>query len=120
LLRMGRYAEAGQVYTEALQYKQLPATYVGLAQVEQALGNYEGAVNHYLSAARHARTNEAQTYRRKAAQLLLQLGEQAYQRGDRLEALSKWQQVMEIAPGTDEATEARKRFERALEEPLRR
>jgi len=120
LLRLGRYAEAGQVYTEALQYKQLPATYVGLAQVEQAMGNYEGAVNHYLSAAQQARGSDALNYRRKAAQILLQLGEQAYNRGDRIEALSKWQQVTEIAPGTDEAAEARKRFEQALEEPLRR
>jgi len=120
LLRMGRYAEAAQAYTEALHYKPLPAAYVGLAQVELAQGNYEGAVNHYLSAAQQAQGADALTYRRRAAQLLLQLGEQAYNRGDRLEALKKWQLVMEVAPGTDEATEARHRFEQVLDEPLRR
>jgi predicted Ser/Thr protein kinase len=120
LLRSGRYAEAGQVYSESLQYKPLPATYVGLAQVEYALGNYEGAINHYLNAARQASAREAVEYRRKAARILLWLGEQAYSRGERVEALSKWQQVMEIAPGTEEAREARQRFEQVLEEPLRR
>jgi tetratricopeptide (TPR) repeat protein len=120
LLRSGRYAEAGQVYSESLQYKPLPATYVGLAQVEYALGNYEGAINHYLNAARQASAREAVEYRRKAARILLWLGEQAYSRGERIEALSKWQQVMEIAPGTEEAREARQRFEQVLEEPLRR
>ena len=120
LLRAGRYSEAGQVYSESLQYKPLPATYVGLAQVEYALGNYEGAVNHYLNAARQASAREAIEYKRKAARILLWLGEQAYNRGERIEALIKWQQVMEVAPGTDEAREARQRFERVLEEPLRR
>ncbi len=120
LLRAGRYAEAGQVYSESLQYKPLPATYVGLAQVEYALGNYEGAVNHYLNAARQASAREAIEYKRKAARILLWLGEQAYNRGERIEALIKWQQVMEVAPGTDEAREARQRFEQVLEEPLRR
>ena len=120
LLRAGRYSEAGQVYSESLQYKPLPATYVGLAQVEYALGNYEGAVNHYLNAARQANAREAIEYKRKAARILLWLGEQAYNRGERIEALIKWQQVMEVAPGTDEAREARQRFERVLEEPLRR
>jgi predicted Ser/Thr protein kinase len=120
LLQARRYAEAGQVYSESLQYKPLPATYVGLAQVEHALGNYEGAVNHYLNAARQASASDALQYKRKAARILLWLGEQAHNRGERIEALSKWQQVMEIAPGTEEAREARQRFERVLEEPLRR
>jgi serine/threonine-protein kinase len=120
LLRARRYAEAAQVYTEALNYKPLPAAYVGLAQAEEGLGNYEGAINHYLTAAEHAPPSNARNYRRRAAQILLELAEQAYSRGDRLEALKKWQWVTEIAPGTDEAALARQRFEQTLNEPTTR
>ncbi len=120
LLQAGRYSEAGEVYQQALQYKPLPAAYVGLAQVEYALGNYEGAVNNWIAAAKNSRGSDAQTYRRRAARILLELGEKAYSQGNYIEALSKWQQVMELAPGTPESAAARQRFEQALESPLRR
>jgi tetratricopeptide (TPR) repeat protein len=120
LLQARRYEEALRVYQQAVQYAPLPEAYAGMAAAEAQLGNREGAVNHWASAARHSRGAQAQEYQRNAAREQIAIGDEAYRRGDMQRALQAWQTAVELAPGTPEAREAQRRFEQALNELLRR
>ncbi len=120
LLEARRYEEAMQAYQQAVQYAPLPEAYAGMAAVEQQLGNPEGAVSHWASAARHSRGTQAQAYQRNAARAQITIGDEAYRRGDLPRALQAWQTAIELAPGTAEAKEAQSKFERALQEMLNR
>jgi serine/threonine protein kinase len=120
LLDARRYEEALRVYQQAIQYAPLPEAYAGMAAAEALLGNRAGAVNHWVSAARHSRGAQAQEYQRNAAREQIAIGDEAYRRGDMQRALQAWQTAVEIAPGTPEAREAQRRFEQALNELLRR
>jgi serine/threonine protein kinase len=120
LLQARRYEEALRVYQQAVQYAPLPEAYAGMAAAEALLGNRAGAVNHWVSAARHSRGAQAQEYQRNAAREQIAIGDEAYRRGDMQRALQAWQTAVELAPGTPEAREAQRRFEQALNELLRR
>ena len=120
LLDARRYEEALRVYQQAIQYAPLPEAYAGMAAAEALLGNRAGAVNHWVSAARHSRGAQAQEYQRNAAREQIAIGDEAYRRGDMSRALQAWQTAVELAPGTPEAREAQRRFEQALNELLRR
>ena len=120
LLDARRYEEALRVYQQAIQYAPLPEAYAGMAAAEALLGNRAGAVNHWVSAARHSRGAQAQEYQRNAAREQIAIGDEAYRRGDMQRAMQAWQTAVEIAPGTPEAREAQRRFEQALNELLRR
>ena len=120
LLDARRYEEALRVYQQAIQYAPLPEAYAGMAAAEALLGNRAGAVNHWVSAARHSRGAQAQEYQRNAAREQIAIGDEAYRRGDMQRALQAWQTAVELAPGTPEAREAQRRFEQALNELLRR
>jgi serine/threonine protein kinase len=120
LLDARRYEEALRVYQQAIQYAPLPEAYAGMAAAEAQLGNREGAVNHWASAARHSRGAQAQEYQRNAAREQIAIGDEAYRRGDMQRALQAWQTAVEIAPGTPEAREAQRRFDQALDELLRK
>jgi hypothetical protein len=120
LLQARRYEEALRVYQQAVQYAPLPEAYAGMAAAEAQLGNREGAVNHWASAARHSRGAQAQEYQRNAAREQIAIGDEAYRRGDMQRALQAWQTAVELAPGTAEAREAQRKFDQALQELLRR
>ncbi|MFN3690619.1 MAG: hypothetical protein ACK4UU_06820, partial [Fimbriimonadales bacterium] len=120
LLEARRYDAALQAYQQAVQYAPLPEAYAGMAAVEQQLGNPEGAVSHWASAAQHSRGAQAQTYQRSAARAQIAIGDEAYRRGDLTRALQAWQTAIELAPGTPEAKEAQRKFEQALNELLKR
>jgi len=120
LLEARRYDEAMQAYQRAIQYAPLPEAYAGMAAVEQQLGNREGAVSHWASAAQYSRGAQAQEYQRNAARAQIAIGDEAYRRGDLPRALQAWQTAVELAPGTAEAKEAQRKFEQALEELLKR
>jgi len=120
LLEARRYEEALQAYQQAVQYAPLPEAYAGMAAAEARLGNREGAVNHWASAARHSRGAQAQEYQRNAAREQIAVGDEAYRRGDIPRAMQAWQTAIELAPGTPEAREAQRKFEQALNEMLRR
>jgi serine/threonine protein kinase len=120
LLQARRYEEALRVYQQAIQYAPLPEAYAGMAAAEARLGNREGAVNHWASAARHSRGAQAQEYQRNAAREQIAVGDEAYRRGDIPRAMQAWQTAIELAPGTPEAREAQRKFEQALNEMLRR
>lgn len=120
LLQARRYEEALRVYQQAVQYAPLPEAYAGMAAAEAQLGNREGAVNHWASAAQHSRGAQAQEYQRNAAREQIAIGDEAYRRGDMSRALQAWQTAVELAPGTAEAREAQRKFDQALQELLRR
>jgi tetratricopeptide (TPR) repeat protein len=120
LFEARRYEEALQAYQRAVQYAPLPEAYAGMAAIEARLGNREGAINHWASAAKHSRGAQAQEYQRNAAREQIAIGDEAYRRGDLQRALQAWQTAVELAPGTAEAREAQRKFEQALEEMLRR
>lgn len=120
LLGARRYNEAMAAYQRAVQYAPLPEAYAGMAAVEQQVGNLEGAVTHWASAAQHSRGAQAQTYQRNAARVQIAIGDEAYQRGDLQRALQAWQTAVELAPSTAEAQEAQRKFEQALQELLQR
>jgi serine/threonine-protein kinase len=120
LLEARRYEEALRIYQQAVQYAPLPEAYAGMAAAEAQLGNREGAVNHWASAARHSRGAQAQEYQRNAAREQIAIGDEAYRRGDIPRAMQAWQTAIELAPGTPEAREAQLRFEQALKELIRR
>ncbi len=120
LLEARRYDEAMLAYQRAIQYAPLPEAYAGMAAVEQQLGNREGAVSHWASAAQHSRGAQAQEYQRNAARAQIAIGDEAYRRGDLQRALQAWQTAVELAPGTAEAKEAQRKFEQALQELLSR
>jgi serine/threonine protein kinase len=120
LFEARRYEEALQVYQRAVQYAPLPEAFAGMAAIEARLGNREGAINHWASAAKHSRGAQAQEYQRNAAREQIAVGDEAYRRGDLQRALQAWQTAVELAPGTPEAREAQRKFEQALEEMLRR
>jgi hypothetical protein len=120
LLEARRYEEALQAYQQAVQYAPLPEAYAGMAAAEAQLGNRQGAVNHWASAARHSRGAQAQEYQRNAAREQIAVGDEAYRRGDIPRAMQAWQTAIELAPGTPEAREAQRKFEQALNEMLRR
>jgi serine/threonine protein kinase len=120
LLEARRYEEALRIYQQAVQYAPLPEAYAGMAAAEAQLGNREGAVNHWASAARYSRGVQAQEYQRNAAREQIAIGDEAYRRGDIPRALQAWQTAIELAPGTPEAREAQLRFEQALKELIRR
>ncbi len=120
LLEARRYEEAMRAYQQAVQYAPLPEAYAGMAAVEARLGNREGAVNHWASAAQHSRGAQAQEYQRNAAREQIAIGDEAYRRGDLQRALQAWQTAVELAPGTAEAREAQRKFEQALDEMLRK
>jgi serine/threonine-protein kinase len=120
LLEARRYEEALQAYQQAVQYAPLPEAYAGMAAAEARLGNREGAVNHWASAARHSRGAQAQEYQRNAAREQIAVGDEAYRHGDIPRAMQAWQTAIELAPGTPEAREAQRKFEQALNEMLRR
>jgi serine/threonine protein kinase len=120
LLQARRYEEALRVYQQAVQYAPLPEAYAGMAAAEAQLGNREGAVNHWASAAQHSRGAQAQEYQRNAAREQIAIGDEAYRRGDIPRAMQAWQTAIELAPGTPEAREAQRKFEQALNEMLRR
>lgn len=114
LLERGDLNAAAQAYQDALKYKSLPEAYDGLAQVDQRQGNYDGAINNWLAAAANADSYKAGAYRIKAAELLLDLGDQAYKVGDVIKALKLWQQVVDQTAGTPQAEEARKKIDQVL------
>jgi serine/threonine protein kinase len=120
LLEARRYEEALRIYQQAVQYAPLPEAYAGMAAAEAQLGNREGAVNHWASAARYSRGVQAQEYQRNAAREQIAIGDEAYRRGDIPRAMQAWQTAIELAPGTPEAREAQLRFEQALKELIRR
>jgi serine/threonine protein kinase len=120
LLEARRYEEALRIYQQAVQYAPLPEAYAGMAAAEAQLGNREGAVNHWASAARYSRGVQAQEYQRNAAREQIAIGDEAYRRGDIPRAMQAWQTAIELAPGTPEAREAQLRFEQALNELIRR
>jgi serine/threonine protein kinase len=120
LLEARRYEEALRIYQQAVQYAPLPEAYAGMAVAEAQLGNREGAVNHWASAARYSRGVQAQEYQRNAAREQIAIGDEAYRRGDIPRAMQAWQTAIELAPGTPEAREAQLRFEQALKELIRR
>ncbi|MCX7993283.1 MAG: serine/threonine-protein kinase [Fimbriimonadales bacterium] len=120
LLEARRYEEAMQAYQRAIQYTPLPEAYAGMAAIEQQLGNREGAVNHWMSAAQHSPSARAQEYQRNAARAQIAIGDDAYRRGDLQRALQAWQTAVELAPGSLEAKEAQRKFEQALQELLKR
>jgi serine/threonine-protein kinase len=120
MLEARRYEEAMRAYQQAVQYAPLPEAYAGMAAVEARLGNREGAINHWASAAKHSRGAQAQEYQRNAAREQIAVGDEAYRRGDLQRALQAWQTAVELAPGTAEAHEAQRKFEQALEEMLRK
>jgi serine/threonine protein kinase len=120
LLEARRYEEALRIYQQAVQYAPLPEAYAGMAAAEAQLGNREGAVNHWASAARYSRGAQAQEYQRNAAREQIAIGDEAYRRGDIPRAMQAWQTAIELAPGTPEAREAQLRFEQALNELIRR
>ncbi|MDW8106883.1 MAG: protein kinase [Armatimonadota bacterium] len=116
LLQARRYDEAMAAYQQAVQYAPLPEAYAGMAAIEQQLGNREGAVSHWASAARHSRGTQAQGYQRRAAREQIIIGDEALRRGDKLRALEAWQTAIELAPGTPEASEAQRKINQLLEE----
>jgi serine/threonine protein kinase len=120
LLEARRYEEALRIYQQAVQYAPLPEAYAGMAAAEAQLGNREGAVNHWASAARYSRGVQAREYQRNAAREQIAIGDEAYRRGDIPRAMQAWQTAIELAPGTPEAREAQLRFEQALNELIRR
>lgn len=120
LLQARRYDEAMAAYQRAVQYAPLPEAFAGMAAVEQQLGNREGAVSHWASAAQHSRGAQSQEYQRNAARAQIAIGDEAYRRGDLQRALQAWQTAVELAPGSTEAKEAQRKFEQALQELLRR
>ncbi|MCS7208418.1 MAG: protein kinase [Fimbriimonadales bacterium] len=120
LLEARRYEEAKQAYQRALEYAPLPEAYAGIAAVEQRLGNREGAISHWTSAAQHSHGARAREYQRHAAREQIALGDEAYQRGDLQRALQAWKDAVALAPGTDEAREAQRKFDQGLQELLRR
>lgn len=120
LLQARRYEEALAVYQQAIRYAPLPEAYAGMAAVEQQLGNREGAISHWASAARHSRGAQAQEYQRRAAREQIALGDDAYRKNDRLRALQAWQTAIELAPGTPEAAEAQRKIDQLLKELLHR
>ncbi|MCS6922947.1 MAG: hypothetical protein NZM10_01065, partial [Fimbriimonadales bacterium] len=120
LLEAGQHEAAMAAYQRAVQYAPLPEAFAGMATVEARLGNREGAVSHWASAAEHSRGAQALTYQRNAAREQIAIGDEAYRRGDLPRALQAWQTAVELAPGTPEAKEAQRRFDQALDEMLRR
>lgn len=120
LLEARRYEEAMRAYQRAIEYAPLPEAYAGMAAVEAQVGNREGAVNHWASAAQHSRGAQAQEYQRNAAREQIAIGDEAYQKGDLPRALQAWQTAVDLAPGTPEAREAQRKFDWALQELLRR
>ena len=120
LLEARRYEEAMRAYQRAIEYAPLPEAYAGMAAVEAQVGNREGAVNHWASAAQHSRGAQAQEYQRNAAREQIAIGDEAYQKGDLQRALQAWQTAVDLAPGTPEAREAQRKFDWALQELLRR
>lgn len=120
LLEARRYEEAVRAYQRAIEYAPLPEAYAGMAAVEAQAGNREGAVNHWTSAAQHSGDAQAQEYQRKAAREQIAIGDEAYQKGDLQRALQAWQKAVDLAPGTPEAREAQQKFDRGLQELLRR
>ncbi|MGQ9657002.1 MAG: protein kinase domain-containing protein [Fimbriimonadales bacterium] len=120
LLEARRYEEAMRAYQRAIEYAPLPEAYAGMAAVEAQVGNREGAVNHWASAAQHSRGAQAQEYQRNAAREQIAIGDEAYQKGDLQRALQAWKTAVDLAPGTPEAREAQQKFDRVLQELLRR
>lgn len=120
LLEARRYEEAMRAYQRAIEYAPLPEAYAGMAAAETQMGNREGAINHWASAAQHSRGAQAQEYQRNAAREQIAIGDEAYQKGDLQRALQAWQTAVDLAPGTPEAREAQQKFDRALQELLRR
>lgn len=120
LLEARRYDEAMRAYQRAIEYAPLPEAYAGMAAAETQMGNREGAINHWASAAQHSRGAQAQEYQRNAAREQIAIGDEAYQKGDLQRALQAWQTAVDLAPGTPEAREAQQKFDRALQELLRR
>ncbi|MCS7300314.1 MAG: serine/threonine-protein kinase [Fimbriimonadales bacterium] len=120
LLEARRYEEAMRAYQQAVQYAPLPEAFAGMAAIEAQLGNREGAVSHWASAAQHSTGAKAQEYQRQAARQQIAIGDEAYQRRDLQRALQAWQTAIELAPGTPEAREAQRKFDQALQELIRR
>ncbi|GIV10583.1 MAG: hypothetical protein KatS3mg020_0074 [Fimbriimonadales bacterium] len=114
LLEARRYEEAMAAYQRAIQYQPLAEAYAGMAEVEARLGNREGAVNHWASAAQHSHTRKANQYLRNAAREQIAIGDEAYRQRDLPRALKAWQTAIDLAPGTPEAEEARQKINQAL------
>ncbi len=121
LLEHRRYAEAEQAYRVALDYMpNLAEAHAGLAEVQQRLGNIDEAVRYWASASQYSRGSQANEYKRRVAQTYLERGKLAYQQGNLQMALREWQQAVNSAPGTPEAEEAKRLFDKALQEMLNR
>ncbi len=121
LLEQRRYAEAEQAYRVALEYMpNLAEAHAGLAEVQQRLGNIDEAVRYWASASQYSRGSQANEYKRRVAQTYLERGKLAYQQGNLQMALREWQQAVNSAPGTPEAEEAKRLFDKALQEMLSR
>lgn len=118
-LKAGALQEAAQFYETAVQYEPQPAAYVGLAQVAEQQGQWEEAVNRWLEAADRSSPRKAREYKRRAAQLLMNLAEQDYRNGLLFGAVEKWLLVMQIAPGTEEAGQAQRKIDRWYQERFR-
>lgn len=118
-LQAGRYEEALQAYEQAVQYAPLPEAYAGIAEAQRHLGNLEGAINAWASAAQHSRGAQASEYQRKAARAQIERGDRAYQNRDIVGALRAYQTAVELAPGTPEAREAQQKFEQILKETVK-
>ncbi|CUU37230.1 Tetratricopeptide repeat-containing protein, partial [Armatimonadetes bacterium GXS] len=120
LLMANRYEEALQAYEQAVEYAPLPEAYAGIAEVQRRMGNLEGAINAWASAAQHSKGSQATEYQRKAARAQIERGDRAYQNRDIPAALQAYQTAVDLAPGTPEAREAQQKFERVLNEMIGR
>ncbi|MEJ5296214.1 MAG: protein kinase [Fimbriimonadales bacterium] len=120
LLMANRYEEALQAYEQAVEYAPLPEAYAGIAEVQRRMGNLEGAINAWASAAQHSRGSQATEYQRRAARAQIERGDRAYQNRDIPAALQAYQTAVDLAPGTPEAREAQQKFERVLNEMIGR
>lgn len=116
LLEAGQIEQALQAYEQALQYYPLPEAYAGIAEAQRRLGNLQGAVKAWRSAAQHSPRGQASEYQRKAARAYIEQGDQAYKNRDIPNALRAYQSAVDIATGTPEADEAKNKIDQILRE----
>ncbi|MCW5934494.1 MAG: protein kinase [Fimbriimonadia bacterium] len=113
-LKVRDYTTAAQAYQSALRYRNLPGAYDGLALISAEQGDYEKALKHWAQAVDLAEGSEKSVYQQKAADLLFRLGDNAHTRGEVVSAMRFWQRVIELMPGTRQASEARDRIDKLL------
>lgn len=116
LLEAGQIDQALQAYEQALQYHPLPEAYAGIAEAQRRLGNLQGAVKAWRSAAQYSPRGQDSEYQRKAARAYINQGDQAYENRDIPGALRAYQSAVDIATGTPEADEAKSKIDQILRE----